>query len=64
MLSAEELVSWRDAIRVWEPVGEVSELAETMAALDPAERAQVRPLLPDSERLGGEIERLLSRPPR
>jgi len=41
-------------------VGEVSELAEIMAALDPDERAQVVRLLPDADRLGGEIERLLS----
>ena len=63
-LSVEELVSWRDAIRAWEPVGEVSELAEIMAAIDPAERAQIRPFLPDAESLGGEIERLLSGPSR
>ncbi len=60
MLSAEELDGWREVIRAWAPVGEISELTEIMAALDPAERAQVLPLLPDAERLGGEIERLLS----
>ena len=64
MLSAEELVSWQETIRVWLPVGELSELTEIMAALDPAERAQVLPLLPDPERLGPEIERLLCRSPR
>lgn len=61
MLSAEELVSWRKTIRAWEPVGEISELAEIMAALDPTERAQIQPLLPDSERLSRQIEEMLSR---
>lgn len=60
MLNAEEVASWRETIRAWAPVGEVSELAEIMAALDPDERAQVVRLLPDADRLGGEIERLLS----
>ena len=64
MLSAEELVSWRNAIRAWVPVGEILELTEIMAALDPAERAQVLPLLPDPERLGPEIERILCRSSR
>ena len=60
MLSADEVASWRETIRVWAPVGDVSELAEIMAALDADELAQVLRLLPDPDRLGGEIERLLS----
>jgi len=60
MLTAEEIASWRETIRAWVPVGEVSELAEIMAALDPEERAQVLRLMPDADRLGNEIERLLS----
>lgn len=64
MLSAEEIASWQETIRAWVPVGQVSELAEIMAALDPDERAQVLRLLPDAERLGSEIERLLGGSPR
>ncbi|MFB3881401.1 MAG: hypothetical protein ACE149_09055 [Armatimonadota bacterium] len=64
MLTGEEVARWRETIRAWAPVGEVSELAEIMAALDPDERAQVLRLLPDAERVGGEIERLLGGSPR
>ena len=64
MLSADEVAGWRETIRVWTPVGDVSELAEIMVALDPDEREQVLQLLPDAARLGGEIERLLGGSPR
>ncbi len=55
----DELASWRETIRIWASVGVLSELAEIMAALEPEERAQVLQLLPDAERQGREIEKLL-----
>ena len=60
VLTADELASWRETIRAWTPVGEISELAEIMAALEPEERAQVLQLLPDAEGQGRMIERLLT----
>lgn len=59
MLSPDELADWRDALRAWEPVGEVWELAEIMAALDPEERQQVWQLVPNAVGLRTEVEGLL-----
>ncbi len=61
MLSPDELSDWRATLRAWEPVGEVSELAEIMAALDPEERQQVWELVPNAARLHAEVEGLLRR---
>jgi hypothetical protein len=59
VLSPDELADWRKTLRAWEPVGEVSELAEIMAALDPNEREQVWKLVPNSVRLHDEVEDIL-----
>ncbi|UCC68674.1 MAG: hypothetical protein JSV79_01680 [Armatimonadota bacterium] len=59
VLSADELADWRETLRAWEPVGEVSELAEIMAALEPEEREQVLQMVPGSVGLHGEVEALL-----
>ncbi len=61
MLSADELADWRETLRAWEPVGEVCELAEIMAALDPGEREQVWGLVPNAAGLHAEVEGLLRR---
>ena len=63
MLSADELADWRNTLRAWKPVGEVSELAEIMAALDPEEREQVLQMAPGAVGLHGEVEELLRRSP-
>ena len=63
MLSADELADWQKTLRAWEPVGEISELAEIMAALDPEERKQVLQMVPGAVGVHGEVEALLRRSP-
>ncbi len=61
MLTAEELASWRETLRVWRSVSasDVSELAEIMAALDAEEREQIWALIPDDAATRAGVEGLL-----
>jgi len=59
MLTADDLAEWRETLRVWQRIGDVSELAEIMAVLEPEEREQVWAMLPDHHAARAEVERLL-----
>jgi hypothetical protein len=58
-LTPEEISEWKRTLSVWQSVGDISELAEIMAALAPDERAQVWQVLPDCRAVSREVEALL-----
>lgn len=58
-LTPDELSEWQRTFRVWQSVGDVSELAEIMATLEPDERAQVWQTVCDSGGVRSKVEALL-----
>jgi len=58
-LTADELSEWVCALRVWEPIGDIAELAEIMAALEPEEREQIWRVVPTLSRVRREVEDVL-----